>query len=157
MEELKRRFERIELNQERYHDEMNNLFRQVERRISEIERKDEGQDQRLLNHSREVAALSKHLDRMENTLLKEFKISQDIMKSMLDHEWAIDKAKLDMKMELERREAEMLNNQRDLEIEMKREAAALRRKLLIQLGTIGLPILTVIATVVSKYLESMFP
>lgn len=156
MEDVKRRLDRLERQLEKYFDTADNLHRGYEKRLGELERKGDARDERLNSHAEAVKALGKQIDRLEGTLLQEFKISQDIMKSMLDHEWQIDKAKMDMKHEIERREAEYLSEAKSLELKMKQERAAFRREMYFKAGAIGLPVLTALATGLSFLIQGFF-
>lgn len=155
-DDLRDRLQKMETRFERYLEMGSIRARELEQRIAAIEKVGAGQDEKILNHFREVQSLERHLNRMENSLLKEFKISQDIMKSMLDHEFAIDKAKLDLKLEMERREAEILNEQKNLEMKLKQERRQFRREIIIKAGAIGLPILTALVTAISYMIEIYF-
>lgn len=152
----RRRLDKLEAVYDEISRKGSERARELEQRIAHLESVAEVRAEQLNGHSREVKSLENHLSRMENTLLKEFKISQDIMKSMLDHEWAIDKAKMDLKIEMERKEAEMLNEQRNFELQAKKDRTEFKRNLYIRIGAIGLPILTALATGISLMLENFF-
>jgi hypothetical protein len=148
------RIQRIEKQLEFMNGEGYKVITIMQDRITQLERLADKRGERVESLTNQIKGFENHLYRMENSLLNEFKISQEIMKSMLDHDLSIDRAKFEMKLELERREADLLNKQKDLELDLQKQKAEIRKGLLIKIGAIALPIATALATVVTLYLEN---
>lgn len=142
---IEQRFERIEKD-----------IRDMDDQINVLEKISEGRSKQIEGYLKEIRGLEKQLDRLENTLLNEFKISQGILKSMVENEWEIDRAKLDLKQETERKKQELEGQQRSFEIETMRERRAMKKDIYIKVATIFLPILTALATGISLLIQKLF-
>jgi uncharacterized phage infection (PIP) family protein YhgE len=145
--ELFRRFDRIQTQIDEYIKESN-------RRLQALEESHITRGERLNSFSQVVNTLQSHLERMEQGLLQEFKISQEIMRGMIEHDMSIERAKTEFKQQLETKEQEMKQQQAAREAEEQKERAAFRRNLYIKLGTIGAPVLVAATTAIVKIIES---
>jgi uncharacterized coiled-coil protein SlyX len=144
--ELFRRFDRIQKQIDRY-------IQDSSARLKKLEEKSAVQGERLSASGEVVATLQKHLERMETGLLQEFKISQEIMRGMIEHDMSIERAKQEFKIELEKKEAEILQQQRQAALEYEQQRREFRRQLYIKIGGIGVPIIVTLTTIINNYLE----
>lgn len=99
------------------------------------------------------------LGTMESGILQEFRVSQEIMRNMIEHDLSIEKQKIALKLEMEKKkadiEANLLEQQNAMNLQRQQDAAAFRKKLWIQVGTILTPILVALTTIVVKIIEGL--
>lgn len=156
MDQLKQRLDRLENTVDYLAQEGGKRAQVLTDRITHLEEVAAASRERQESFNASIGNLQSHLYRMENSLLQEFKISQEIMKTMLDHDMSIEKAKFDLKMEMERKQQEFAAKQKEQELAFKQERREFRKQLYIKLGTIGLPIITALATGIAYALENFF-
>ena len=155
-EEISKRLGRVE-DELTYHiRESSNDHRRTEKRLRRIEEAAASRKERLDQNSRQIKNLAAQIERMETGLLAEFKISQEIMKAMLEHDMGIERAKFDLKSEMERKQKEHEQAQKAHEMQMKAERKKFRRDLYIKLGAVALPILTALASGIAFLIQNLF-
>lgn len=141
---------------EREIDSLKGEVKGLERQVFDLEKVSGAREQQIKGFFREMNGVNKSINRLEKTILDELKSSQGILKGMIDNDWAIDKAKLDLEQEIERKKQELEGQQRAHEIEMKRQKAEMRKELFFKIGGILLPILTAVATGISLLIQKLF-
>lgn len=141
---------------ERQVETLKSEVKDIEKQVYSLEKISHGRAEQIKSYFRELNSMNSAIGRLEKTILDELKSSQAILKGMIDNDWAIDKAKLDLEQELERKKQELEGQQRAHEIEMKRSRTEMRKELLIKVGGIMLPILTAIATGLSLLIQNFF-
>lgn len=142
-----------------YKDKVKRLEKDVETlegQINTLEKISERREGQINGYTGQVKSLEKQLDRMEKTLLNEFKISQGILKSMVENDWQIERSKFELEQETERKKQELEGQQRSFEIETMRERRAMKKDIYIKVATIFLPILTALATAISLLIQKLF-
>ena len=137
-------------------DSLKQEVKGLEKQVYTLEKVSGVREIQVKNTFRELNSLGGAIERLEHTILSELKSSQAILKGMIDNDWAIDKAKLDLEQELERKKQELEGQQRAHEIESKRERAAMRKDMYLKIGGIMLPILTALATGISFLIQKLF-
>lgn len=141
---------------ERQVEALKSDVKDLEKQVFSLEKTSSARGETIKSYFRELNSLNNAIGRLEKTILDELKSSQAILKGMIDNDWAIDKAKLDLEQELERKKQELEGQQRAHEIEMRRSRAEMRKELYIKIGGIMLPILTAVATGVSYLIQRLF-
>ncbi len=111
VKDLVRRFDELETYITTYIEDSAQRLADVESGIKEIFTLAEERGKNMNFTQETVKTLQTHFDRMEKGLLTEFKISQEIMRALLEHDMNIERAKLELKNEIERREQEMRQEQ----------------------------------------------
>lgn len=142
--------------EERQLDDIRANMRTLERQVVDLEKVSGARGEQMKGLYRELNGVNKSINRLEKTILDELKTSQGILKGMIDNDWAIDKAKLDLEQELERKKQELEGQQRAHEIEMKRSKSEMRKEILFKVGGVMLPILTAVATGISYFIQKFF-
>lgn len=142
----------LERQMEAFKQDLKDMGKQV----NELEKVSGAREQQIKGFFREMNTISKSITRLEKTILDELKSSQTILKGMIDNDWAIDKAKLDLEQEIERKKQELEGQQRSHEIEMKKQKAAMKKELYFKIGGIMLPVLTALATGISYFIQKLF-
>lgn len=128
----------------------------LEGQIIKLEKISERREGQIQGYTKEVKSLEKTIDRMEKSLLNEFKISQGILKSMVENDWEIERTKLQLEQEIERKKQELDGQQRSYEIESKQQGQKIRRELIRKIVLIFLPVLTALATGTSLLIQKLF-
>lgn len=115
-------------------------LQKIERRVRDLE---DGviKKQEIENLARDLETIRRQIGTMESGLISEFRVSQEIMKNMIEHDMSIEKAKFDFKMQLDKQK-------QDLEIQSKKNRQELTKKLVIQIGVIVTPIVSAITAFV---------
>lgn len=149
IKELFRRFDRIQNQIDNYIQDSNNRLRALEEVTA-------ARGEKLDATQQIIYTLQSHLERMETGLLQEFKISQEIMRAMIEHDMSIERAKQDFKIELEKKDKELQQRQAEQELENKKARNDMQRQLFIKLGAIGAPLLIAGTTLAIKFIESFF-
>lgn len=107
-------------------------------------------------YNEEHKQLREDFVRMEQGLLNEFRISQSIMQAMIEHDMSIEKAKLEMKQQIELKDKEMQNKQKEAQLANEQARKDLVRQMWVRIGVVVLPIATALATLLSNVLPSLF-
>lgn len=118
----------------------------------------------------QLQVVANQLGTMENGLLAEFRVSQSLMRNMIEHDMTLETQKVALKLEMDRKKADIESslleqqNQMNLEREKEREAwnlerekekIAFKRKLIFQIGGIITPIIAAATAAVIKIIESL--
>jgi hypothetical protein len=147
---IKELFKRLD----RMQDQIDSYISESNKRLIALEETSAVRGEKLTVTQETVIRLQQHLERMEQGLLQEFRISQDLMRAMIEHDMSIERAKTEFKQQLETKEQEMKQQQAAREAEEQKERATFRRNLYIKLGTIGAPVLVAATTAIVKIIES---
>lgn len=111
VKDLIQRFDELETYITTYIEDSAQRLADVESGIKELNAIADERGKNINFTQETVKTLQQHFDRMEKGLLSEFKISQEIMRALLEHDMNIERAKFELKNEMERREQEMRQEQ----------------------------------------------
>lgn len=139
--ELLERFDNIQ-------GQLNRYVKSTNKRLHDLERTAEGRGERLEAFNETVSLLRDHLHQLESGLLQEFRLSQSIMKSMIEHDLSIEKARVEFEQKLQ-------EQQRQQELENKKAREEMKRQLYMRLGTIGAPLLIAATALITRWIDSI--
>lgn len=107
----------------------------------------------------QLQTVSTHLGTMENGLLAEFRVSQSLMRNMIEHDMNAESQKLALQLEMDRKKSDietaLFEQQNQMEIERQKERAAFKKKLVLQIAGILGPILIAATAAVIKIIEAL--
>lgn len=140
---------------EKMQTQLDHYIKSTNERLRNLEEITASRGERFEAFHESLQMFKEHLNRMETGLLQEFRISQQLMKSLIEHDMSIERAKFDFQMKLEEKQNEMKRQQEALELQNKQAREELKRSLYLKLGTIGAPILISATAVIVKVIESL--
>lgn len=146
--ELFEHFEKMQRQLERY-------IKHTNKRMSDLEKITASRGEKFEAFQESLNLFKEHLNRMESGLLQEFRLSQQLMKSLLEHDMSIERAKFDFQLKLEEKQNEMKRQQQELELKNKQAREEMKRNLYLRLGVIGAPILVAVTTFIVKFIENL--